>query len=544
MKSARQFRREAVGPLLVAAAAVGACVLQTVSFGPPIPEVHDEFSYLLAADTFLHGRCTNPKHPLWHHFESMHILQQPTYASKYPPGQGLLLAAGRLLGGHPVVGVWLGMGLACAAATWMLRAYLPRWWAVCGGLLMASRLGFSDWGWSYWGGEVAVAAGALFIGGWVRCLRRPSSLHSAVMAVGLALLAVSRPFEGLLLCLPVGVATFVWLFRRNQPSDAIVRRGLVPALAVLLPGALALGYYNYRVTGNALRLPILEYAAQYDVAPKLIVQEPYPAASKVYHNEALRDLHMNFELGNYKAARAKTVWLRARDSFLAWWRFYPGYGLTLPLFALPWVLVQSPRTRFAVLAGLVVLGGVAILETFGQTHYTAPAAALLYLPVVQGFRRIALIDRWRPAGRRFAATWLVVCLLVPGFNLFAFFWGTHLEPLAPRLPTALAEELRGWLYHRAALPFARHRVQIADKMLQRGDERHLIVVRYAPGHSCHEEFVYNDADIENARVVWARELGAEADERLLRHFNDRTVWLLVVNQSDQQLLEREKPPPR
>src|SRR4029453_17835424 len=48
-----------------------------------------------------------PAHPPWRFFETTSFLQQPTYASRFPPAQTLMKALGQALFGHPWFGVWL-----------------------------------------------------------------------------------------------------------------------------------------------------------------------------------------------------------------------------------------------------------------------------------------------------------------------------------------------------------------------------------------------------------------------------------------------------
>lgn len=104
------------GLLGVAALAILVRAVFLPVLGPPPPLVADEHSLLLQARTFLEGRWVSPPHPLWPHFETVHVNQQPTYASIYFPGRSAPLLLGELLG-HPWIGVWAVFAAACAAVT-------------------------------------------------------------------------------------------------------------------------------------------------------------------------------------------------------------------------------------------------------------------------------------------------------------------------------------------------------------------------------------------------------------------------------------------
>ena len=72
--------------------------------------------------------------------------------------------------------------------------------------------------------------------------------------------------------------------------------------------------------------------------------------------------------------------------------------------------------------------------------------------------------------------------------------------------------------------------RLLHQLRQDGD-KHLVLVRYLhpkPFGLGHEDWVFNEADIDGARVVWAREMTANEDRRLLAYYPDRRAWLLEV----------------
>ena len=112
------------GLALMALSFVASVLVMTV-LGKPQPYAADEFCYLHAAKTFASGKLTAPAHPQWKHFETVHLLSQPTRQAKYPPMQGACLAVGELFFGDAIWGLYLTNAIMCGVIYWMLLGWVP-----------------------------------------------------------------------------------------------------------------------------------------------------------------------------------------------------------------------------------------------------------------------------------------------------------------------------------------------------------------------------------------------------------------------------------
>jgi hypothetical protein len=473
----------------------------SLSCGIPAPQVHDEFGNLLIGDTFAHGRVTNPTPALPEHFESIHIIVWPTYTAKYPPALGLALAGGEKLG-LPVIGVWLAVALACAAMCWMFQAWMPPRWALAGGLMAALHPQVLEWSQNYWGGEVAMAGGALLIGGFRRLMDGPRARDAVWMALGLGVLANSRPFEGFVLGSLVLVALLAWLIRRRgTPLGVIVRQVFLPMAAVLAMFCAQLLWYNWRVTGSPLMMPYVLHERLYGIAPLFLFGSPRP--EPVYHHEEIRRLQEQY-LAYFESQRT-SIGALATATGRKLWCLGEGYAwsglLVVALAGLPWAVRRDRRLGIACL--LLVFFVIAEMAcTWVFTHYAAPAFGLFLVLVLESMRSL---NTWRIGSRRVGhnlVRGLALLFVVSGFQVWA---KMH------------AADPDRWYLRRQA---------IIDE-LNREPGRSLVIVKYEPDHNPNREWVYNGADLTGGKVILARDMGEASDRELIAQYPGRNV--LVVD---------------
>ena len=449
---------------------------------------------------------------MWIHLETFHMIHEPTYMSKYQPAQGFFLAVGQVLSGYPIVGVWLAMALMSAAVCWMLQAWLTPRWALLGGLLTIIHpyIGAGGyWAQSYWGGAVPALGGALLLGSWRHLQRQPRTCIALTGALGLMIMANSRPYEGLVLFVPVALGLLTWLMgTRKPPLGVAVRNVVLPFAFVGIVAFSFMGYYNYRVAGNVFRLPYQVHEKAYDMFAYFVWQNlpPEPA----YRHSVIREFHADYELPHYVGKQTLKGFVSTNFAVFMMCLLLIGSVFLVPVVGSARALMawcwKDRWGRRAILTYVVFALGLS-LETVMSLHYWAPITALTYYFILQGMRL------WRAQNPRIGR---LVLYAIPALAAAVFVINVVQSRVDP-------------------LDWSRQRARLLNQLKQQPGQ-HLVLVKYGPQHFYEFEWVYNEADIDGSKVVWARAMDLKEDCKLVEYFKDRTIWMLEID-DDKALIQ-------
>jgi hypothetical protein len=286
-------------------------------------------------------------------------------------------------------------------------------------------------------------------------------------------------------------------------------------------GAGLLAINNRAVTGDPLVLPYQAHTTQYGSSP-LFNWQPKPDPP-TYRHERLRDF-ADWETAIYESQQSVSGWFEKalgrplaagldylfgpQDGLKISW--LPG-PLLLPLIVLIPLLRRRP-TRYA-------LGVVAVLflalsgATYFVPHYVAAVACLWMYLVVEATRIVRVTLRRRKLLRR-----AVVPLLLS--------YALLLVVVSTAEYDSHMRETDHWF---------KQKERLTDSLLAAGGD-HLVLVEYGPGYLIHAEWVSNGAEIDDQAIIWARAVNHEQDARLLKFYQARSTWRLVLDPDRSPLL--------
>ena len=490
----------------------------------PTPTGADDFGYILLADTLRHLRFANPSHALPQFFEQVFVLQQPTYSSMYPLGQGLLLAFGWVVFGQLWAGVLLSVAALCALSYWMLRAWISPVWALAGGFFAIALFGpLSYWTNGYRGGPLSAIAGCLVFGALPRLRENLRLRDAALLGLGLSIQLLTRPYEFVFLLLST---LLYWLpdfklFLRLHLNARVLRVALCSA-AVLSCASAVMLIQDKQVTGEWTKLPYVLYRYQYGV-PTTFTFQANPVAHRLMTKE--QDLDYRAERAVHGAGtdtpRLYFQRLLFRLRFLRFF-FLPPLYLALLAFI---TTVRNYRSAWIVFTMLLFLLGSNFFPYF-YPHYIAAISCLFLLASVLGLERL---NRLQLFGR---STTLAVGNLL-GLLCAAHFvvwYGVH--AIGSELVLSEIGQYESWDYVNRGDQLGQIRI---NNQLAAFPGKQLVFVHYAPGHMF-QEWIHNAANIDSSHVVFANDLGLAENTQLLRYYPDRRPWLLEPDAAPPRLV--------
>jgi hypothetical protein len=404
----------------------------------------------------------------------------------------LVLALGQVLSGTPAAGVWLSAGLVAAAITWMLLMWLPPRWAVLAAVFCTVQLSWlSYWSHSFWGGAVAASGGALALGAFRNLEQRPFAFGTTLGA-GLGILAISRPYEGAITGICIAAAIVGQFVSASARQRAQQLRAMVPVICIIALAFAWLGYYNWRTTGSVLASPYQIYQSQYSSNPLLLLGTA--RRTPTYRHAELERFFTGWGVQRYEQHKSRILQLAPKKIGMMTVGLL-GVGV-LGLIGLPG-LVRRRSLRF-VFVTLSVVIGAALLTSASYPHYVAPVASLFY--VLLGTSLAHLHQKARVSRSTNLAVVVTLMLVI----------------LAPVLLARVRASPYKFAFDRAAVV----------RELESRPEKSLVFVKYSETHNQLEEWVYNRADIDRAKVAWVRFMDPAQNRRLIEYFSDRKAWLI------------------
>jgi hypothetical protein len=363
---------------------------------------------------------------------------------------------------------------------------------------------------SYWGGAVSAMAGCLVFGSLPRLLETGRRRDAALLGLGFGAQLLTRPFEFIFLVLSATLFFAPALrdrakLRRLARVAVVVALGAVPAIALLL-------MQNRAVTSSWSTLPYVLSRDQYGVPATFTVQ-PNPVPRRTLTREQQLDYEAQSAVHGEGTDTFSTYWQR----FASRIRFYRFFLLAPLYLAIPFFFARLREFRFAwVVIALLLFSLGANFYPYFYSHYIAAVTCLFVLIGIAGLERLSgLSFGGRLAGQDAARLILFLC----GAH-FLFWYGLH----ATRDENIIREMIQYETWDAINHGDPEGRIAI-DLRLAESPGRQLVFVRYWPQHQF-AEWVHNAADIDAARVVWARDLGAVENEKLRLYYSGRTAWLL------------------